>query len=154
MKKNSVLLVFALLIFISSDLVAQRSFCDRFLKSEDCWVSAGRGFKIDRQSRSTVIGIEDKLIFNIVLYSGMQYKINFCSSVLFKPVHFVLMDAESGRVMYDNSDHELLDNLTLNILKTQRIKVAVNVLGSEMTEKEKLEFIGCLGILLHAKKIS
>ena len=62
------------------------------------------------------------------------------------------MNGETGELMYDNETDEYIDNLTLNIDKTQRIKVSVEVLGADMTDQEKMEYFGCLGMLVQVRK--
>jgi hypothetical protein len=81
-----------------------------------------------------------------------QYKINFCTSDYFEPIHVKLINAETDEVFYDNINDDYLAMLTLNIEKTQRLKVFVEILAKEMSEEDKLEYFGCLGMMIQSKK--
>lgn len=151
MKKVTIILLLSLL-FVSSGLKAQRDDCKKFHLYGECRQYPGAKFKYDGQSRSNIIGVGDQLIYSLVLYAEKQYKIYFCTSEAFKPIHVRLLNGETGEPMYDNKTDEYIDNLTLNIDKTQRVKVSVEILAQDMTESEKLEYFGCIGMLLQVKK--
>ncbi len=151
MKRITIYLLLGLL-FVSSGLHAQRDECRKFHLYGECRQYSGAKFKYDGQSRSNIIGVGDQLIYSLVLYGEHQYKLYFCTSDYFKPVHIVLLDGETGETMYDNKADEYIDNLTLNIEKTQRVKVSVEIMAKDMTEEDKLEYFGCLGMLVHSKK--
>lgn len=92
------------------------------------------------------------MIYNLVLYADRQYKINVCVSDHFEPIHIVLMNAVTDKVIYDNAKEEYLGTLTLNIEHTQRLKVSLEVLAEDMTEQEKLDYFGCIGMMIQYKK--
>jgi hypothetical protein len=133
--------------------VAQRNSCKKFHLYSDCNVNPGPRFKYDGQSRSNIIGAGDKMIYNVVLYADRQYKINMCVSDQFAPVHVVLHSAVSDEVIYDNARDEYRESLTLNIENIQRLKISLEVLAEEMTEQEKLEYFGCIGMMIQYKQI-
>lgn len=151
MKKIAIYL-FITLLFLSSGLQAQRDDCRKYHLTGECRQYPGAKYKYDGQSRSNIIGVGDQLIYSLVLYSEKQYKIFFCTAEAFKPIHVQLMNGETGELMYDNKVDDYIDNLTLNIDKTQRIKVAVEILADDMSEEEKLEYFGCLGMNLQVRK--
>jgi hypothetical protein len=151
MKKITIYLLLGLL-FVSSGLQAQKNECRKFHLYGECRQYSGAKFIYDGQSRSNIIGVGDQLIYSLVLYGGNQYKLYFCTSDYFKPIHVSLLNGETGETMYDNKEDEYIDNLTLNIEKTQRVKVSVEIMAKDMTEEEKLEYFGCLGMLVHSKE--
>ena len=151
MKKVAIFLVASLLL-VSSGVQAQRDDCKKFHLYGECRQYPGTKFKYDGQSRSNIIGVGDQLIYSLVLYGEKQYKIYFCTSEYFKPIHIVLMNGETGEFMYDNKVDDYIDNLTLNIEKTQRVKVSVEIMAKDMSEEEKLEYFGCIGMLVQVKK--
>ena len=153
MNKITISLIISLL-FVSSGLLAQRDDCKKFHLYGECKQYPGAKFKYDGQSRSNIIGVGDQLIYSLVLYGDKQYKIYFCTSKAFKPIHLKLLNGETGELMYNNDVDEYIDNLTLNIEKTQRVKVSVEILANDMTEEEKMEYFGCLGMLVQVKKIA
>jgi len=151
MKKILILLIGIALI--APEIQAQKNDCKKFHLYSDCNVNPGPRFKYDGQSRSNIIGVGDQLIYSLILYGEKQYKLNFCTSEFFAPIHVKLINAETNELMYDNESDEYLESLTLNIDKTQRIKVAVEVLASNMSEEDKLEYFGCLGLMVNSKKV-
>jgi hypothetical protein len=92
------------------------------------------------------------MIYSLVLYEKRQYKINFCTSDYFDPIHVQLINAETDEVVYDNVTDDYLAMLTLNIDKTQRLKIFVEILAEDMPEADKLEYFGCLGMMVQSKK--
>lgn len=134
-------------------LYAQRNDCRKFHLYSDCNANPGPRFKYDGQSRSNIIGIGDELIYSLVLYESKQYSINFCTSPDFEPIHIKFMNAETDEVFYDNKSDEFIQTLTLNIDHTQRLKIFVEVLAKDMSEEDKLEYLGCLGMMIQSKKI-
>lgn len=152
MKRVTIYLILGLLL-VSSGLHAQKDQCRKFHLYGECRQYPGAKFKYDGQSRSNIIGVGDQLIYSLVLYGEKQYKLYFCTSEYFKPVHIVLMNGETGENMYDNEVDDYIDNLTLNIDKTQRVKVSVEIIAKDMSEEEKLEYFGCIGMLIQAKKL-
>jgi hypothetical protein len=133
---------------------AQKNSCKKFHLYADCNINPGPRFKYDGQSRSNIIGAGDKMIYNMVLYGERQYKINLCASDLFEPIHVVLMNAESEEVIYDNAQDDYRGTLTLNIENTQRLKISLEVLAEEMTEQDKLDYFGCIGMMMQYKKMN
>jgi hypothetical protein len=153
MKRITIFLLLSLL-FASSGLQAQRkNDCRKFHLYADCNQFAGSKFKFDGQSRSNIIGVGDQLIYSVILNGDMQYKIYFCTSEYFRPIHIKLLNGESGELMFDNEGADYIDNVTLNIDKTQRIKIFVEILASNMSEEEKLEYFGCIGMTIKSKKV-
>lgn len=148
-----VALIILSIALLSPALLAQKDDCKKFHYYSDCNNNPGPGFKYDGQSRSNIIGVGDIMIYSLVMYEQKQYKINFCTSDMFEPIHLKLLNAETNEVVYDNKSDEYIQTLTLNIDKTQRLKVSVEVVASEMTEEEKMEYFGCIGMMVQWKKI-
>lgn len=137
---------------ISPVLFAQKNDCKKFHLYSDCNVNPGPRFKYDGQSRSNIIGVGDQLIYSLVMYGDKQYIINFCTSEYFEPIHVKLMNANTDELMYDNKSDDYIKSLTLNIDQTQRVKIAVEILAEEMSEEDKLEYFGCIGMMVQSKK--
>lgn len=146
------ILALLLITFIVPVVTAQRNSCRKFHLYSDCNINPGPRFKYDGQSRSNIIGAGDQMIYNLVLYADRQYKINFCVSDQFDPIHVVLMNAMTDEVIYDNAQDDYIGTLTLNIEYTQRMKISLEVLAEEMTEQDKLEYFGCIGMMIQYKK--
>lgn len=146
-------MIVLILAIFGTSLPAQRNDCKKFHLYSDCNSNPGPRFKYDGQSRSNIIGVGDQLIYSLVLYENKQYVLNFCTSEFFKPVHIKVMSPEDENLIYDNADEKYLETLTLNIDKTQRLKIMVEVMAENMTEEDKLDYFGCIGMLVKHKKV-
>lgn len=149
--KRIIIIILSIMLF-SPVLDAQRNNCRKFHLYAECNANPGPRFKYDGQSRSNIIGVGDQLIYNLVFYSSREYNLSFCTSEYFEPIHIQLIDAETEDVLYDNSEDEFRQVITLNVDFTQRIKILVEIKAESMTEEEKLEFMGCLGMMIQYKK--
>lgn len=150
---KQIIIAIFIIVFAVPVTTAQRNSCKKFHLYSDCNVNPGPRFKYDGQSRSNIIGAGDKMIYSVVLYADRQYKINMCVSEQFDPIHVVLINAMNDEVIYDNANDDYRETLTLNIENTQRLKVSLEVLAEEMTEQEKLDYFGCLGMMVQYKKV-
>ncbi len=146
MKKLLWLTGILLLILSISDLEAQD--CKKFHLYGPCQQYAGPKFEYDGQSRSNVIGFGDKLIYSMIFYGEREYKLFFCTSEEFYPVHFKLIDPVSRELLYDNKEDNYSNELSLNIEKTQRIMIELSVLAHEASQEVKSNFLGCSGLLM------
>ncbi|MFZ5939395.1 MAG: hypothetical protein ACOYXB_02370 [Bacteroidota bacterium] len=143
---TAIMLLFAL-------TMASGQNCKKFHLYGACMQFPGNNFKMDGQSRSNVIGVGDKLIYSMVFYGERQYKLYFCASEEFYPVHFRLVDSMTGQLIYDNSKDDYPDNVTVNIEYTRKINVELEVLALEASEEVKLSYLGCSGTLMLWKPI-
>jgi hypothetical protein len=149
--KRIVIIILSLVLSVPI-LKAQNNSCRKFHLYSDCNVNPGPRFKFDGQSRSNIIGVGDQMIYSLVLYEERQYKINFCTSDYFEPIHVQIINSETDEVIYDNVTDDYLATLTLNVDNTQRLKIFVEILAKDMPEEDKLEYFGCLGMMIQSKK--
>jgi hypothetical protein len=111
----------------------------------------GPYYKFDGQSRSNVIGVGDKLVYNVVFYGERNYKLIFCASDLFNPVHYILYDAETKDLLYDNKRDDYTETIDMSIETTRRIMIEISVLATDASQETREDYFGCLGFLLHWK---
>jgi signal peptidase I len=137
------------LIITGFELNAQN--CKKFHLYGKCMQYPGPFYKIEGQSRSNVIGVGDKLIYNVIFYGDRNYKLFFCTSDLFYPVHFVLVDDMSKKLIFDNSDNDYTETVELNIENTRRIWIEISVLANEAADDIADNYFGCLGFLMYWK---
>jgi hypothetical protein len=139
-----------LMAAITVDINAQD--CRKFHLYGSCMQYPGPGYKIDGQSRSNMIGVGDKLIYNVIFYGDRSYTLFFCASDKFSPVHFRITDSNSRALIFDNADEEYTEMLELEIEYTTKLMIEVSVLGHEADQEFKDNFMGCLGFLMYYKK--
>ncbi len=111
----------------------------------------GANYKIEGQSRSNIIGIGDKLIYNVILYGGRNYKLFFCTSDLFYPMHFLLKDDLTKELIYDSKKDNYPENVEISIDNTRRVLIEISVLASSKDPALAENYLGCLGFLMHWK---
>jgi len=100
-----------------------------------------------------MIGVGDRLIYNVIFYGERDYKIFFCTSEKFNPVHFRLTDPSSETVVYDNADDDYSGTLELSIESTTKLMIEVSVLAHDADQEFKDNYMGCLGFLMYYDKV-
>ncbi len=127
--------------------------CNKFHLYGTCMQYPGASYKMDGQSRSNVIGIGDKLVYNVVFYGDRTYKMIFCASELFIPVHYVLYDGETRELLFDSKNNDYSETVELAIEKTRRIMIEISVLAFNADNSTTEDYFGCVGFLLHWKPL-
>jgi hypothetical protein len=107
-----------------------------------------RGFKIYSQSKSVSISALDTIDLNIVFYGQKDYIFSFCTHAKLYPVHFQLIDPETGDVLYDNEDDRYLESVGIGFDATKSLTLRVNVLARDASDIEIRDYVGCLGLLI------
>ncbi len=127
--------------------------CNKFHLYGTCMQYPGASYKVDGQSRSNVIGIGDKLVYNVIFYGERSYKLIFCATELFNPVHYVLIDAETRELIFDSKNNDYSETVELSVEKTRRIMIEISVLALNADKKTTEDFFGCVGYLMHWKPL-
>ena len=125
--------------------------CENYHQAGDCRYDLRRDFDIYSQSTSVSISPLDTVEFNLVFYGQKDYILSFCTHRKMYPIHFVLIDKQTGQVLYDNEEDKYLESLGLGFDVTKSLIIKVNVLARESTEEEILHNVGCLGLLIQYK---
>jgi len=144
-------IVIFLTAFSANEIFGQN--CNKFHLYSTCMQYPGSSYKIDGQSRSNVIGVGDKLVYNVVFYGARNYKLIFCATELFNPVHYVLFDSETRELIYDSKADDYAETVELSIEQTRRIMIEISVLGLNASKETTEDYFGCVGFLMHYKPI-
>jgi hypothetical protein len=126
--------------------------CNKFHLYGTCMQYPGSSYKIDAQSRSNTIGVGDKLVYNVVFYGERDYKLIFCATELFNPVHYILLDPESKELIYDSKKDDYPETVELKIENTRRIMIEISVLALNTDPTVTQDYFGCVGFLMHYKE--
>ncbi|MCF8379656.1 MAG: hypothetical protein K9H49_08780 [Bacteroidales bacterium] len=145
-------IIFTLSFSVISDSNGQD--CKKFHLYSYCMQYPGPNYKMEGQSRSNIIGLGDKLIYSVVFYGGRHYELYFCASTEFAPIHYILRDADTNELIYDNKKDDFVETIGLDIENTRRIKVEVSVLGTAGNRETVENYLGCLGFMMQYKKAS
>jgi len=150
MKKLSYIVIAALLTAFSIlDGLSQN--CKKFHLYGTCMQYSGPSYKMDMQSRSNIIGIGDKLTYNVVFYGERDYKLYFCASELFNPVHYILTDGGTGELIYDSQKDDYAEMIELSIDNTRKIMIEISVLAHKADPQVTDNYFGCVGFLMDWK---
>ena len=147
--KNKYLASIILFFLLSAYSVVNAQSCKKFHLYGACMQYPGANYKIDGQSRSNIIGIGDKLIYNIVLYGSRNYKLFFCATNEFNPVWFVLRDGETGELIYDNQTDGYPETISFKVEKSRTVKIEFSVLATNAPKDLVSGYLGCSGLLMY-----
>ena len=140
------LLLLSLLILLPSTSFAQD--CVGYHELGDCNMDRQRGFKIYSQSKSVTLSPKDTIDLNIVFYGQKDYIFSFCTHARLYPVHFQLIDPETGDVLYDNENDRFIESLGIGFDATKSLTIRMNVMSRRASEQEIEDYLGCLGLLI------
>lgn len=138
-------------IFSTFEVLGQS--CNKFHLYGTCMQYAGSFYKIDGQSRSNIIGVGDKLIYNVVFYGERDYKLYFCASDLFNPIHYILTDGLTREIIYDSKKDKYPETIELKIENTRKIMIEISVLAHNADQQLTENYFGCVGFLLQWKQM-
>lgn len=145
-------LLFILLVISPLSLMAQD--CVDYHKLGDCMMDRQKGYKIYSQSKSVSMSPKDTVEFNIVFYGQKDYIFSFCTHAKLYPVHFVLIDPESGDVLYDNAKDRHIESLGIGFDVTKNLTIKVDVVARKASEEEIDQYVGCIGLLIQYRNYS
>ena len=143
---RQLLSLLSLLIVMPSAFFAQN--CVGYHEIGDCQMDRQRGFKVYSQSKSIALSARDTVDLNIIFYGQKDYIFSFCTHPKFYPVHFQLIEPETGDVLYDNVNDRYIESLGIGFDVTKSITIRLNVMARKASEEEIEEYIGCLGLLI------
>ena len=136
-------------LFLSGQLFSQ--ICENHHMEGDCRYDIQKGFKIYSQSHSVTMSPLDTVELSVVFYGQKDYILSFCTHRKMYPIHFVLIDQQTGQELYDNEEDKYLESLGLGFDVTKSLIIKVDVLARESTEEEIKENLGCIGLLIQYK---
>ena len=139
-------LICILLLVTPMILMAQD--CVDYHRLGDCMLDRQKGYKIYSQSKSVSMSPTDTVDFNIVFYGQKDYIFSFCTHAKLYPVHFLLIDPDSGEVLYDNAKDKYIESLGIGFDVTKSLTIRVDVMARKATEEEITDSMACLGLLI------
>ena len=138
-----------LLLMLPGQLISQN--CDTHHLDGACQYDLQKGYKVYSQSHSSNISALDTVELNVVFYGQKDYILSFCTHKNLYPIHFVLIDQQTGDVLYDNEDDKYIESLGLGFDVAKPMTIRVDVIARKSTEEEIKEKIGCVGLLIQYK---
>ncbi|MCB9184744.1 MAG: hypothetical protein H6591_12605 [Flavobacteriales bacterium] len=134
----------------------------------NCDRSGDARFTVNGQSRSAMVKVGEETELNIIVYRGQDYRISIChdEKILGGELAIRLVEKvrvpkaepdangqrgyeETEKVLWDNTEHEMAQEIEFSCTATKRIAVEVNAPGAAERKGKKAELdIGCVGILI------
>jgi hypothetical protein len=125
--------------------------CVEYHELGDCMLDRQKGFKVYSQSKSVSMSPRDTVELNVVFYGQKDYILSFCTHKKMYPIHFSLIDTESGQVLYDNKIDRYIESLGVGFDVTKSLTIRVDVLARMSSEEEIENYVGCMGVLMQYK---
>jgi len=141
-------------LFLIAPLSVMAQDCVDYHKLGDCMMDRQKGYKIYSQSKSVGMSPVDTVEFNVIFYGQKDYIFSFCTHAKLYPVHFVLIDPDSGDVLYDNAKDRYIESLGIGFDVTKSLTIKVDVVARKASEEEIEQYVGCLGLLIQYKNYS
>jgi hypothetical protein len=145
-------ILFVLLIIAPLSVIAQD--CVDYYKLGDCMMDRQKGYKIYSQSKSVSMSPTDTVEINVIFYGQKDYIFSFCTHAKLYPVHFVLIDPDTGDELYDNANDRFIESLGIGFDVTKSLTIRIDVVARKATEEEIEQYVGCLGLLIQYRNYS
>lgn len=165
--KQFPLLALALSAVALSNPVAAQTNCVDYHKF-NCERATDVRFKVNGQSRSAMVKVGEETELNIIVYRGQDYRISVChdEKILGANVAVRLVEKirvpkstlgpngerefeEVEKVLWDNTEHDMRQQIEFSCTATKRIAVEVNAPGAAERKGKRADLdIGCVGILI------
>jgi hypothetical protein len=110
-----------------------------------------KGYKTFSQSRGFSVTPKDTVELSVVFFGQKDYIFTFCTDKELYPVHYQIIDTETGTLLYDNKDDRYIESLVLGLDVTKNLTFKVNALASLETQPVETTPAGCLGVLFQYK---
>jgi hypothetical protein len=125
--------------------------CGFYFKEGSCGMDLQKGYKIYSQSKGIHLAVGDTININVVFYGQKDYSFIFCTEKALYPVHFRIVDPETGVEIYDNSEDRNIESLGIGFDVTRNLTFKIEVLGEAGAAAEADVHSGCLGMLIQYK---
>ena len=149
------ILLLSFLTAISVSLFSQAGVCGQFHRT-NCSVSKkgeNAGWTYNAQSKSGLFnqGMTSKI--RVVVYKGMDYRINVCCETsLGAKLGYKIMDSKTNEILYDNATTENDPLFEFQSESTRQLIIEVTVpKGNTEESKHKPVGAACVGLLIENK---
>jgi len=150
MNKRNIRLGIFCIIFLLPALASSQE-CVEYHTLGDCYYDLNKDFDVYSQSKSAMMSAKDTIEFNIVFYGRKDYIFSFCTHRKFYPIHFRLIDPDTGETLYDNESDNYLESLGIGFDVTKNLIIKIDVIARRATDTEIEEYLACLGLLIQYK---
>ena len=132
--------------------VAAANPCGDFHR-KSCLRSPDEGFSYNGQSRSGLFAKGQQSTIKAVFYKGMDYHISVCTEDDAQ-ANFIIKDAKSGEVLYDNSTDNNTQEIQISNQNTRNVSIQVSLPGGGNDKKDMVKGQEgmCAGLLIEHRR--
>lgn len=165
--KHHFLIAMALLAIAPSVTAQAPTGCTDYHKF-NCDRSGDSRFSVNGQSRSAAVKVGEETELNIIVYRAQDYRIAVCydEKILGEALAIRLVEKvrvakaqpgpngereyeETEKVLWDNTEHDMVQEIEFSCTATKRIAIEVNAPGAAERKGRDADLdIGCVGILV------
>ena len=138
-------------ILISVATYGQR--CDGYHKTGDCRIYRMDGFEQYGQARSALLEVKKTAVFKAVFYGQRDYKVVLCTDYGYYPIHYVISNADTKEVLYDNKEDDYVESVGFTIDKTQNLIFEITLLAENIKPKDAFDLRVCTGVNIYWRKV-
>ena len=141
------------LLFLGIFSFAQR--CDTYYTSYNCRPSPqeAKDMILSSQSKGVELEAYKTYTFRMTLFRNMDYRIIFCTQRKFLPIHYVIKEAETGNILYDNKDDDYVESIGFTMETTTIVNVDVTLLAEKANFKDLRQNRACFGLPILFRRV-
>lgn len=109
---------------------------------------------LSSQSRGAKLEAGQTYTFRMTFFRNMDYRIIFCTSPKFYPIHFVIREKDTGNVLFDNKDDDYVESIGFTTENTTMVTIDVTLLAEGANFKDFRQNRTCLGIPILYRKVT
>ena len=109
----------------------------------------GDGYKSNGQFSFVSLSPGEIAELSLVFYRGLDYKIVLCKERRLVDLEFKII-SQNEEVLFDNRDHEMIQDWTFTMTGTQRLRLEVKVPGHAFDGDKTKK--GCVNVLIGHRK--
>ncbi len=153
MNYNYLKKIFLIIIISTLSIATFGQKCKDFHKKGDCRQYTANGFDYYGQSRSAFVEIKKMATFKAVFYGNRDYKVVLCTDYGYYPIHYVIKNADTKEILYDNLEDDYTESVGFTIEKTQNLVFEINVLAEDIEPKDGIDLRVCVGVNIYWRKV-
>lgn len=122
--------------------------CENYLRKENCKVLIDKNYKIHSASKVYVISNGESEIFELQVFSGMDYKISLCADEIFEKRIILKLWNQQNELVYDNTLENFNLEFEFSSILDQILKIEIIVPEGNAGISTMPNYSGCLGVLV------
>lgn len=145
--------IYFILLIILISFIAQGQRCSGYHKTGDCRIYRMEGFENYGQARSALVEIRKQTVFKAVFYGRRDYKVALCTDYGYYPIHYIISNADTKEILYDNKEDDYIESVGFTIEKTQNLIFDIIILAEDIKAEDAIDLRVCVGVNIYWRKV-